>query len=338
MIHKNSESITSLSDWRRLGKPKSESHWVPERSAFEAAREWLDVTSPALPPGLQDLLKSNAAFGDVHSWNAEPEVQIRIDDFRGEPRNCDVLVRGTDTFGDFVIAVEAKADEPFGEKVGDAFAAALERLVANPSSKGVERIASIAHALFGARIGGAPKIADLRYQLLTATAGALAASAGGGRTVMLVQEFITGKTHPDKHAENANDLDAFVNRLTRGAVPKCEPGKLYGPIELTRSHEGEAPSATPQLFVGKIIHDRNDINADEAVRVAMRVLGGERTANEVAAWLKENITKPWKDINTTMADMTSSLNSVTGYSPDRQILERVAPGTYRLRRELDESR
>lgn len=330
ILDKNSEPITSLSDWALRGKPKSATHWVPERSAFEAAREWLDVTSPALPAGIQELLKSNAAFGDVVKWSAEPEVQIRIDGFRGEPRNCDLLVSARDTFGEFVIAVEAKADEPFGETVGDTFAAALERLVASPSSKGVERITNLAQSLFTARSTGTSKIADLRYQLLTATAGAIAAAKAGGRTVMLIQEFRTGKTHPDKHSANASDLDAFLHRLTRGAVAKCESGKLYGPIDLSRSSEGEGAGASPQLFIGKIVHDRTKMTADEGVRLAMLALGGERNADEVKAWIEQNLTQRWKDIGTTMADMTPSLNSVTGYDPDRQILERIAPGVYRL--------
>lgn len=330
MIHKNSTPIASLTDWKTHGKPKSPSHWVPERSAFEAAREWLDVTSPSLPPGIQDALLSNSAFGEVLSWSAEPEAQIRIDGFRGEPRNCDLLVKAKDSFGEFIIAVEAKADEPFGDTVDDTMSAALERLVANSASKGVERIAALSQSLFGAREGKQANIGSLRYQLLTATAGAVAASVRG-RTVMLVQEFRTGKTSADKHDANGRDLDAFVHRLTRGAVDHCEPGVIYGPIALETNAEEQGSDGVPQLFIGKLVHDRTRVTADEAVRTAMRAMGGERTADEVTTWITENLTQRWKDIGTTMADMTQSDSSRTGYVLERQVLERSSPGVYRLK-------
>jgi hypothetical protein len=284
-----------------------------------------------LPPGVLELLKSNPAFGDVVSWSAEPEAQVRFDGFRGEPRNCDLLVQATDAFGDFVIAVEAKADEPFGDTIDDAMSAALERLVANPSSKGVARITNLAQSLFRERRGAHAKIATLRYQLLTATAGALAASTAGRRTVMLVQEFRTGKTAADKLQLNAKDLDAFVNRLTDGAIEHCEPGQLYGPIAISRRTDKQDSEVAPPLFIGKVVHDRTMITADEAVRVALDALGGDRTIAEVAGWVEGNLTQRWKDIGTTMADMTLSPHSRTGYPAERQILERVEAGMYRLK-------
>lgn len=328
MIHKNSIPITSLAEWKALGGPKRASQWLPERSAFEVAREWLDVESPQLPRAVHEFLKSNAAFSEVNSWNAEPEAQIRIDDFRGEPRNCDLLVKANDSFGDFVIAVEAKADEPFDVTVEDALSSALERLVSNPKSKGVERITNIARMLFGAHSKGESKITELRYQLLTATAGALAAAKDCGRGIMLVQEFRTGKTSVDKHEANSNDLNRFVRRLSRGTIERCEPGILYGPIPIfAQSHAADSVSG-PHLFVGKVVHDRTTITADEAVRTALRALGGEQSVESVSNWIEANLTQRWKDLGTTMADMTPSPESNTGYPRARQILLRAAPGVY----------
>jgi hypothetical protein len=73
----------------------------------------------------------------------------------------------------------------------------------------------------------------LRYQLLTATAGALRAgkARGTGRVVLLVQEFVTRLTNDKKHQVNTNDLNLFVTRLSHGAVLSIEPAVLYGPID-----------------------------------------------------------------------------------------------------------
>ena len=97
-------------------------------------------------------LATNTAFGLVQKWNAEPEAKLCFDAFPGEPRNSDVIVNATDTFGAFLIAVEAKADESFGETVANALAAAVERHVDNPNSNGVVRIQQLAAAGHGKQV------------------------------------------------------------------------------------------------------------------------------------------------------------------------------------------
>jgi hypothetical protein len=46
-------------------------------------------------------------------------VKLPFDGFAGEPRNTDALVVAQDGFGSYVIAVEAKADEPFSATVAE---------------------------------------------------------------------------------------------------------------------------------------------------------------------------------------------------------------------------
>jgi len=229
-----------------------------------------------------------------------------------------------------VLAIEAKADEPFGEMVADAMAAALERRVANHSSRGVERIVSLVQSLFGERTRGQREVSTLRYQLLTATAGALAAAAraNANRVVMLVEEFRTAKTTDAKHAANAKDLDAFVQRLSQGTVSSCAPGQIIGPFSIPG-----APlfDRVPELYIGKVVHDRRARTADEAVEAALRALGGTRSTAEVREWIEANLNGSWKDIATTMADMTFPPRDSSSYPEARQLLERVAKAQYRLR-------
>lgn len=64
--------------------------------------------------------------------------------------------------------------------------------------------------------------------------------------MLLVQEFVTRRTSAEKHRANARDLDRFIARLSRGAIPRIVPVQLYGPVT-------EAPliECAPPLFIGK---------------------------------------------------------------------------------------
>jgi hypothetical protein len=132
----------------------------------------LGLNGSELPSEVQKTLASNVAFSGVHEWVAEPEAKLSFDSFAGEPRNTDLVVYAKYAFGQFLAAVEAKADEPFSETVPDALASALERYLQNSRSNGVTRIQQLAVALLGPRLSNEPSLKHIRYQLLTATAGA----------------------------------------------------------------------------------------------------------------------------------------------------------------------
>lgn len=92
---------------------------------------------------------------------------------------------------------------------------------------------------------------ELRYQLLTACAGALceAERRGYSRALMLVHEFVTDKTSDEKHRLNAADLSAFVRRLSGGRTKEIPNGDIRGPFSVPG-----APllQADVQLYVGKV--------------------------------------------------------------------------------------
>lgn len=227
-IAKAGHAICTLDEWRRLAPPKSPEHWREFRSAMETARAWIE-SLPALPQEVEALLHSDVAFGPVLSWSAEPEARIRFDAYAGEPRNADLLVRVLDREGAFILALEGKADESFGGTVQGAIRAAAKRRAANPRSRGVERITDLCRSLFGTTVDEEPELGSLRYQLLTATAGTLAAAhaAGARRAVLLVHEFRSAHTHSTKLASNEKDLDFFIARLTRGVIPRMAASRLY---------------------------------------------------------------------------------------------------------------
>lgn len=248
-ISKAGRPIRTLEEWHAHAPPKTAVQWKPFRSAMEVARAWL-ASIPGLPPEVEAVLRTHSAFGPIIGWTAEPEARVRFDAYAGEPRNSDLVVHATDTFGPLVLAVEAKADESFGETVAQAYRAAAERRRTNPRSRGTERLDDLCRALFGATTAEDPSIGTLRYQLLTATAGAGAAAraAGATRSVLLIHEFRSVKTNARKHATNEQALDAFIARLTRGATTHLESGKLL-PLPVLG-----APlfDAAPALFIAKV--------------------------------------------------------------------------------------
>ena len=159
-ISKNGTPLHTLADWEKFAGPKSTDQWVDGRSAMEAARAWLEGDGMTLPPEITKALASHSAFGTVINWDAEPEAKLSFDAFPGEPRNSDLVVYIHDTNGQYVMAVEAKADETFGGTVTDTFEAALERFLANNRSNGIERIKQLTQALLGPKQNGEMRIGD----------------------------------------------------------------------------------------------------------------------------------------------------------------------------------
>jgi hypothetical protein len=69
-----------------------------------------------MPPEVWAALATHPNFGPVLSWEAEPEARLRFDSFAGEPRNSDLVVHAEDASGPYVLAIEAKADETYGNQ------------------------------------------------------------------------------------------------------------------------------------------------------------------------------------------------------------------------------
>ncbi len=140
------------------------------------------------------------------------------------------------------ITVEAKADEPFGDTITGA------RSDASVRSKVPARIEGLSHAIFGR---SPEAVEHLRYQLLHGTAASLiyAAEHGATAAVFAVLEFHGPSCDPDKLAQNARDLDTFVQALIPQFAP-LEPGCLVGPIAVPGG--GKVPANTP-LLIGKAI-------------------------------------------------------------------------------------
>jgi hypothetical protein len=250
-IIKAEHTISSLQEWEIHAGPKSAGQWVDGRSAKEAARAWLDGNGKSLPVEVEDALRVNQNFGAPKNWIAEPEAKLKFDSFAGEPRNSDLAVHIEDKYGKCLLAVEAKADEPFGETVEKTIAAAQARLNKNPRSNGLNRVRQLKEAILGIEDEDRDSDAQIRYQLLTACAGALCEAERNGynRALMLVHEFVTDKTDDVKHQRNGADLNAFVMHISQGKISTVESGFIYGPFKIPGL---PILKTNVKLFVGKV--------------------------------------------------------------------------------------
>jgi hypothetical protein len=256
--------INSTDDWYRLAPPRGgKRHWKVGRSALELARAWCPAPGGPTPPReLVTLLASHPLSCDIAFADAEgtPELRVPLDSFDGEPRNTDLALVALTAARPPVrvaISVEAKADESFGQRVLGAVRAAERRRAAGKPSNGDERARRLAVALFGPGAASDPAVDALRYQLLTATAGALAFARQrrADVAVLVVHEFVDPagtRTRRARLAANANDLDAFVTRLSDGRCTRVVVGQHAGVFVVPGN--AHIPGDIP-LLLGKVTRD-----------------------------------------------------------------------------------
>lgn len=248
------KSIRDLDAWLRLARPTKPEHWQDGRSAKESARAWLEAAPDSIPCEIGEALNTNSDFGAIRpGWSAKPEAPVPFDKL-GEPAHIDVLLLAEDNRGPFVVAVEAKADEPFGSTIEETQRAAAKRRAKNPRSKGVTRLEQLALAVLGVPGDRLPEVGELRYQLLTASAAALAEAQrrSAHRAVVIIHEFVTDQTRDLKHHRNAADLDAFVSKLSRGAVTSLAKDAVRGPFELPGHPVIDSPV---RFYIGKTVRN-----------------------------------------------------------------------------------
>jgi hypothetical protein len=246
-IVKDGYTIKSVDDWFRLAPPKEgKKHWVDGRSAKELAKAWFSKSDTAFVPSeLAELLSSNPDLAGTTIREAEPEARIKLDNYRGETRNADLVLCAERNGETIIITVEAKADELFDVTIEDKLRSAKVK------SNVPKRIDHLCQALFGAALPQRPCLGELSYQLLHGVAATLIAARQkcAAKAVFVVHEFATNKTDPEKLKQNHGDLVAFVSELSKGKTTTIEIGRAAGPFEINGG--GHVPKDTP-LYIGKI--------------------------------------------------------------------------------------
>ena len=127
---------------------------------------------------------------------------------------------------------EAKADELFGSTIAKTLADAVERKLANPHSRGIQRVEELIQSLFSPRQKGYPHVAGLRYQLLTAAGGTLAYATkeNASIAVLILHEFVTEETNDENLTRNDSDYLNFLHRLGEAQTSASDTAVLRGPF------------------------------------------------------------------------------------------------------------
>jgi hypothetical protein len=262
-IVKDGHTILTIDHWLAFAPPKKGfDHWAEGRSAYECARAWCTGSqSSNVPNELTVLFDTHPDIGGVVVRTAMPEHRVRFDKLRGEPRNADVAVLGDHPAGSIAISIEAKADERFDRLVDDVLLDVAKKIGEDHRTNRITRIQQLAASMLPPTVPGSCRLGLLRYQLLTAVAGALAFAidAKAGRAVFVVHEFVTDKTNDAKQAANARDLDAFITRLTAGAETCVPAGHLVGPVRVPGSPLFPSP---PPWYIGKAVRIVREALAD----------------------------------------------------------------------------
>lgn len=233
ILGRDGTPITTHDGWKVHGKPASEGHWVPGRSAWELAADWIDRDAEQR---VLELLGLRPELSGLELVEGVAEKKTQFDESTRGPRNHDLLLRGRVDTGPVTIGVEGKADEPFDNPLQ------LWRdraLASSPRSAAPARIDRLTLAWFSTTLdtdAGQPPLSSLGYQLFSALAGTLADAKTdrSALAVLLVQEFDTIKTIEAKHQANAAAFDAFLLRL---AGPDLErsvnpEGWITAPVDL----------------------------------------------------------------------------------------------------------
>ena len=81
---------------------------------MELARTWFPQEGlPQIPSELYAILSSHPDTIGTVIHEGLPEHKVKLDGFKGETRNTDLVLLGHTGQKSIVISIEAKADEPF---------------------------------------------------------------------------------------------------------------------------------------------------------------------------------------------------------------------------------
>lgn len=255
-IHKAGHEILSVEDWFRYAPPRmGKLHWKDGRSAKELARSWFRGGNPKPPGELVALLEAKFGTG-ITFVEVKPERIIELDDFAGEHRNCDLVVLCDVGAKRIVINIEAKADEPFGEVIGEYLdrksgsRSKLRERRSDSHSKVPERIRQLSVALFGREPD--EEIQELRYQLLHAAAATLieAKNSEAAMGLFLVHEFRSESLNRKRLRRNDADWQKFIHTFLELATASCEKNQILGSVSVPGG--GRVPDSVP-LYLGKLV-------------------------------------------------------------------------------------
>jgi hypothetical protein len=242
--------------WRADDSPLPSHHaWIdrletknrqPGTSAPTLADAW------AGPLDLLGTVAGHAELGHLTVRSATIEARASFDAYGGNVRNHDLVVRAaTATCEPVVVCVEAKAGEPLGATVAEQARAATKAEQANPRSNAPARLADLIARLSRFPVTD-PRVAETRYQLLTAWAGTLVDAVDASHAVFALHEFRTDSRPDDKSAINGAELTRFADSVLGCELPAA--GKVPWCVRVP-----DASGVDAALYVAHVVTDLRSV-------------------------------------------------------------------------------
>ena len=213
----NGQAIRSFGDWLPLAHPPDAAvEWKDFHSAKELARAYFRTGSPSVPEEMAALLNSRPETQGFQIDAAVAGKSIVADTHWAKKRYSDLLLYGQRGQERIVIAVEAVADQPFGDTIDDVLMHG-----ATPDNPRPALIYDLSRAVFGRPIDA--ELRRLRYQLLHGLAATIIEAGNQHATfaVFVVHEFLSLPLDFDRRDAQRRGLDRvrpFGPALARGAA------------------------------------------------------------------------------------------------------------------------
>jgi hypothetical protein len=221
----NGQAIRSFRDWLPLAHPPDAAvEWKDFHSAKELARAYFRTGSPSVPEEMAALLDSRSETQGFQIEAAVAGKSIVAATHWAKKRHSDLLLYGQRGQEKMVIAVEAVADQPFGDTIDDTLLHA-----ATPDNPRPGMIYDLSRAVFGRPIDAG--LRRLRYQLLHGLAATIieAENQRAAFAVFVVHEFLSLTLDFDRVMCNHEDLAEFVHSVPRWHEERLSCGTLLPP-------------------------------------------------------------------------------------------------------------
>lgn len=204
------KEIAATRDWEDWFKSKRDPRqWKEGRSACSLADFIINRDGASHLESVLATVLGTRVLLDTGT----PELGAKFDSYRN-PAQLDLGIWGHTAEGKrLFVGVEAKVDEPFGDKTVGAYyqASLIDRNMGGGTSV-PERIMDLVSLYASGPVEEALRhIGPVRYQLLTGTAGTVA--AGEEVSVFLVLVFRTSLYDEAKGEENRQDYQEFIERV-----------------------------------------------------------------------------------------------------------------------------
>lgn len=206
------QRISNLSEWynRIFDKPSKRKHWKKGRSAYSLAEFIMERNGAAyLETRASTVLSQRVKFEQ-----STLEYRATFDSYPGNPSNLDIGISGRverlpRCNANLFVGVEAKVDETFGSTVKSRYSSAMKVREAGKRTNAPERVKGLLSKYFSVHYSpDSCRFADVRYQLLTGTAGTVAAP--GEVSVFYILVFRTSLYDERRGLSNRRDYESFI--------------------------------------------------------------------------------------------------------------------------------